>query len=174
MNYLYNAIRTPDGTKLVSWDESEVSYTDTKDRKTYVISGGHEYLCRNITGFTELSIELNLFSDGVKQLVREAIHLKTDIDEFVIPTKKFHNILRSTRVYSLSHQEIISLLNKHGNLAYLDVEDDEHVVLCWTEEESDYNFEQRVNSRRNVRDNLNVELYSIRTRIINLVNTLKA
>ena len=73
MNYLYNAIRTPDGTKLVSWDESEVSYTDAKDGKTYVISGGHEYLCRNITGFTELSIELNLFSGEVKQLVRESI-----------------------------------------------------------------------------------------------------
>ena len=174
MNYLYNAIRTPDGTKLVSWDESEVSHTDTKDGKTYVISGGHGYLYRNVVGFTELSIDLNLFSDSVKRLVLEAIHLKIDIDEFVIPTKKFDNIGMSTRVDSLSHQEIISLLNKHGNLAYLDVEDDEHVVLCWTEEESDYNFEQRVNSRRNVRDNLNVELYSIRTRIINLVNALKA
>jgi len=174
MNYLYNAIRTPDGTKLISWDESEVSHTDTKDGKTYVISGGHEFLCRNITGFTELSIELNLFSDDVKQLVREALHLKTDIDEFVIPTKKFDNILMNTRVDSLSHQEIINLLNKHGDSVCFDVEDDEHVVLCWTAEESDYNFEQRVNSRYKVRDNLNVGLYSIRTRIINLVNALKA
>lgn len=174
MNYLYNAIRTPDGTKLVSWDESEISYTDAKDGKTYVISGGHEYLCRNIIGFTELSIELNLFSDSVKQLVREAIHLKIDIDEFVIPAKKFDNIGMSTRVDSLSHQEIISLLNKHGDSAYLDVEDEEHVVLCWTAEESDYSFEQRVEASRKSRDNLHVELYSIRNRIINLVNALKA
>ena len=174
MNYLYNAIRTPDGTKLVSWDESEVSHTDTKDGKTYVISGGHEYLCRNITGFTELSIELNLFSGEVKQLVRESIYLKTDIDKFVIPTEKFENILMSVRVSNLSHQEIISLLNKHGDSAYLDVEDEEYVVLCWTEEESDYNFEQRVEASRKSRDNLYIELCSIRTRIINLVNALKA
>ena len=56
---IYNAIRTPDGTVLVSRHRHDYqSHTDAVTGRYYAADGGHEYLkrCGDIVGMEELSL----------------------------------------------------------------------------------------------------------------------
>ena len=63
-----NAIKTPDGTILESWDRHDYrTYIDTKDGEEYMVDGGLDYIRRSIGG-EDLSVHL---SDG-HEAVRNA------------------------------------------------------------------------------------------------------
>jgi hypothetical protein len=66
---VYNAIRTPDGTVLVSRHHYDyVTYTDTIDNNIYMVDGGLDYLRRSVLG-EDLSVAIG---DG-HTIVREVL-----------------------------------------------------------------------------------------------------
>ena len=170
MNYLYNAIRTPDGTLLESWDESSVSHTDIKDGKTYVISGGHEYLSRNIEGFTELSLELSIFAEEVKQVVKSLTELSKRIVDFKIVTGKSVTH-KYANVDELTSNEIVRILQQHY-CAYFESYCGD-VQIKWTETESDIDLAKRVELQKETLHNLCVDRYNLRLSIFELINKLR-
>ena len=71
-NLIYNAIRTPDGTVLVSYHRHDyVSHTDTNG-EYYANDGGTDYLRRTVNKVP--AEDLSLYDDAPFEQIREVIH----------------------------------------------------------------------------------------------------
>jgi hypothetical protein len=90
--YLYNAIRTPDGTILESTNRHDYKVYVDKNGLEYMVDGGHDYLRRNIYEdypYEELSIEDN----GDSELRRNYLRWGRNYDENMHPLEKTEWIL---------------------------------------------------------------------------------
>lgn len=117
MRYLYNAIRTPDGTVIESLHVHDYrEYTD-KNGYTYMVDGGHNYLRRNIhieAPYIELSIE----DDSKFETRREYLKWGSNYDKDMNPLPK--TIWKPIKELDTDHIEAILEGNFTNNEIYLD------------------------------------------------------
>lgn len=70
---VYNAIRTPDGTELVSYTSHDYkTYLDTISTEMYMVDGGTDYLRRS-AGHTVDYEELSVYADDDHVDIREVV-----------------------------------------------------------------------------------------------------
>ncbi len=69
---IYNAIRTPDGTVLVSYHRHDYKTHVGKNGETYVIDGGDSYIRTSIN--KEPAESLAVYSDAPFEQIREVVH----------------------------------------------------------------------------------------------------
>lgn len=69
---IYNAIRTPDGTVLVSYHRHDYKTHVDKNSETYMIDGGNDYIRASVN--KEPAESLAVYSDAPFEQIREVIH----------------------------------------------------------------------------------------------------
>ncbi len=174
MNYLYNAIRTPDGTLLESWNEEVVEYTDSNG-KTFKISGGFQFLYRNIEGFTELSIPLSLFDSHVKTLVRSFLQYEKDAIIYSGKLEKKVGIQECIEI-PLGIAELKEFLKdkEESDTSYLGFEDDYGSLYYYcTRDETEEEFSDRIEKQKFNYNKAMSKLTSTRDSIKDIVYKLK-
>jgi hypothetical protein len=124
---LLNAIKTPDGTVMISMYRHDYKvYTDKISGEEYMVDGGLDYLRRNVN--TVPYEELSVHDDGTHETRRKALHWGKNFDEDgnQLPETIFQPIK------DMSSDHILAILNNIRNIAPLYKETFENELIYRT------------------------------------------